>query len=376
MTQQDYQASASAYAEELRGLFAPPMKATRSGQPAGLSTDELADRADRLAELSSDLIRQTAGFLQDEDSAVRLGAEQHLLAQAAASLSVVDGLLAAAADAGETEMPEATRSMGVRVAGFDELLSLLETPLAEAGAIEVRMATRGAGTATAAELVATANETLEDVLTAVAEFGQDALVGLLGLDVALLKQAAGMVSEELGQAIEGISQQASRLVARAVTFLIQAYDSLLAALGQEATGELRQKAAEWIQRLQEGEAMAALLARVLQVSKMQEQVQALVDATQALEPVLGQTREAVAALPAGYQQRTKLAGQILAGLGVIKRFPIARVPVAELASAVAYITLFGFVVYAGADYVDAPALERLGRVPGVLHVVESGLAGN
>ncbi len=36
--------------------------------------------------------------------------------------------------------------------------------------------------------------------------------------------------------------------------------------------------------------------------------------------------------------------------------------------------LLGFVVYTGSDYVDAPRLERIGRVPGVLHVVETGLA--
>jgi hypothetical protein len=178
----------------------------------------------------------------------------------------------------------------------------------------------------------------------------------------------------LSQAIEGFSEQLSQLVAKALAFLVQAYDSLLAALGQEAASELRQRAADWIARLQQGEVMATLLGQLLQISQTQERVHSLLDTAQAPEPVLGRIQEAVQALPASYEARTRLANQILAGLGVIKRFPITRQPVVELATAVAYITLFGFVLYIGADYVDAPALERLGRVPGVLRVVEEGLA--
>ena len=57
-----------------------------------------------------------------------------------------------------------------------------------------------------------------------------------------------------------------------------------------------------------------------------------------------------------------------------ERIPAARVPMVELATAAAYLVLLGYVIYTGGDYVDAPKLEKLGRVPGVLHVVETGLA--
>jgi hypothetical protein len=82
----------------------------------------------------------------------------------------------------------------------------------------------------------------------------------------------------------------------------------------------------------------------------------------------------VDALPGSFNARTKLAGQILAGVAILKRIPAARLPMVELATAAVYIGLLGFVVYTGSDYVDAPRLERIGRVPGVLHVVETGLA--
>ena len=163
-------------------------------------------------------------------------------------------------------------------------------------------------------------------------------------------------------------------MARAGAFLLQTYYCLLYALGESAARELRQKASECIERLPQGESKTALLDYVLKVTFTRDRVRGLVEASRAPAPVLAQTREAVANLPAGFEERTKLAHQVLAGLGVIKRFPIARTPMVELATAVTYITLFGYTVYIGADYVDSALLERLGRIPGVLHVVETGLA--
>jgi hypothetical protein len=45
----------------------------------------------------------------------------------------------------------------------------------------------------------------------------------------------------------------------------------------------------------------------------------------------------------------------------------------ELATGVILLLLLGYVVLVGADYTDAPRLARIGRVPGVLATVQSGL---
>ena len=45
----------------------------------------------------------------------------------------------------------------------------------------------------------------------------------------------------------------------------------------------------------------------------------------------------------------------------------------ELASAVLYVTLLGYCFYVGADYIDAPRMTRLGRIPGVVQVLETEL---
>ena len=60
------------------------------------------------------------------------------------------------------------------------------------------------------------------------------------------------------------------------------------------------------------------------------------------------------------------ADAVVVALGVAPRV--------ELATAATYIALLGFVVLVGGDYLDAPRLEKLGRIPGVVQVVETGLA--
>lgn len=373
MTTNTYQAAVAAFAEELQALFAPEPAESRSAKPHAASAETLDERAGRLAERSAELLQQTTPFLSDADPLVRLGAEQSLLAQAAASLRVAEGLMAA--DAAE-EVAE-TRSASPEPAGFDDLLGLLEAPLDTAGSrVTAEPAlTRGPAPETSRdELVQAASDTIDQVLGGVGSFGKDALAGLLGLDTALLKQAAKLISVELAEVVAKLGEQASLLVARAVKFLLQAYDSLLAALGQDAAGALRQQAAAWIEQLQQGDTVAQIIGAALQADVVRGRVAEVVAASQAPAEVLGETQANVEALPGSYQARTKLAGQILAAIAVLKRIPAARLPMVELASAAVYLSLLGYVIYTGSDYVDAPHLERIGRVPGVLHVVEAGLA--
>ncbi len=375
MTTNNYHAAVAAYADELRNLFAPEPAETRSAEPHAASTETLAERAERLAGLSANLLDQTTSFLDDDDLAVRLGAEQSLLAQAVASLRVAEGLMAAEA----VEEAAGTRSARPQAepAGFDDLLAVLEAPLAGVGgdvAAEPALTRGRAPQASQDELIAAANDAIDQVLSGVSSFSQDAVAGLLGLDTALLKQAAQLISGELAELIEKLGQQASLLVSKAVRFLLQAYDSLLAALGQDAASELRQQAAAWIEQMQQGDGIARLLGAALQADTVRSRVADLAAASQAPAEAFGATQAGVEALPGSFQARTRLGSQLLAGIAVLKRIPAARLPMVELATAAVYIGLLGFVVYTGSDYVDAPRLERIGRVPGVLQVVEAGLA--
>jgi hypothetical protein len=375
MTTHDYQAAVAAYADELLGLFASEPAESRSAEPQAASAETLAERADRLAGLSADLLDQTTPLLSDDDPTVRLGAEQSLLAQAVASLRVAEGLMAAEVAEEDAE----TRSAAVlpEPAGFDDLLALLQAPLdSVGGAVAAEPAlTRGrAPQASRDDLLQAAGDAIDQVLSGVGAFGKDAIAGLLGLDTALLKQAAQLISGELAELVAKLGEQASLLVAKAVRFLLQAYDSLLAALGQDAASALRQQVAGWLEQVQQGDSVAQLIGAALQADAVRAQVADLVAASQASAEVMGQTEASVEALPGSFNARTKLAGQILAGIAVLKRIPATRLPMVEVATAAVYLGLLGFVVYTGSDYVDAPRLERIGRVPGVLQVVETGVA--
>lgn len=375
MAQLDYDTALAEFAGELRGFLALTSGAAGFGLAGAPGDDALVQAADQLAARSTALIGQTSQFLAAADPAVCLGAEQHLLAHAATSLKIADQLLAAAAAQEGAEV--APVSLQEEATGIDELLAALETPLEVTGAKVQATALAGladAPPATRAELLASVDETMEGLLQSASKVARDTLTGMVGLDTALLKQAAKLVSADLAEVIDKLGATVSSLVAKAVTFIVQAYDSLLAALGQEATSRLRQQAAEWLERLQQGDALARVLGAILETQVTRQQVGQVVEASSATEPVLGQTRSNVEALKPSFQARTKLIGQILAALAVIKRIPAAKAPTVELGFAAIYVLLLGTTVYFGADYVDAPRLERLGRIPGVLHTVEAGLA--
>lgn len=374
MAETAYLATVAEYTNELRDFLDLAAGSTGFGLAGVASTDDLATGADQLATRSATLIEQTSQFLAADDPVVCLGAEQHLLAHAAISLKVADQLLAvAAAQEGAEAAPV---SLQEEATGIDELLVVLETALDTSGA-EVQPAAAaglaGAAPASRADLLATIDETMQGLLRSAGKLARDTLTGMVGLDTALLRQAARMVSADLGELVDRLGAAVSGLVAKAATFIVQAYDSLLAALGQDAASQLRQQAAEWLERLQQGEVLADVLSAILEAQVTRQQVGQVVEASQAPDSVLGQTRSDVEALGPSFQARTKLIGQILAAVAVIKRLPAAKAPMIELGFAAVYILLLGTTIYVSGDYVDAPRLERLGRIPGVLHTVEAGL---
>ena len=152
------------------------------------------------------------------------------------------------------------------------------------------------------ELLAACEAAIDQILSGVGAFGRDPAGRPGGVDTALLKKAAQLIGGEAAEMIAKLGEQASRLVAKGVTFIVQAYDSILAALGQDATSELRQKAAEWIERLQEGGAIADILGGVFETGDTRQRIVDLVAASAAAPAVLGLTEAAVEALPAGYRR--------------------------------------------------------------------------
>jgi len=181
-----YQATVAAYAAGVRTLFAPAAAEVRGRQ--AVDPEALAARADQLAEIAADLNRQTAGFLAADEPGVQVGAEQHLLAQATATCRWPTACWLPRPPPVRSRPPRPPA--GPNASYHLTPLAVLETPLAEARRSHSRSCThRGpAPQSDATQLLATVDETLDQVLGGVAHFGQDVLTGILGLDTALLRQ--------------------------------------------------------------------------------------------------------------------------------------------------------------------------------------------
>ena len=79
------------------------------------------------------------------------------------------------------------------------------------------------------------------------------------------------------------------------------------------------------------------------------------------------------ALEVVYRKQVDIVGKILTTLRFVAFVPAAALPQGRLLMAATYILVGGYIVLAGADYVDAPALTYLDRVSGVRRQVEVNL---
>ena len=79
-------------------------------------------------------------------------------------------------------------------------------------------------------------------------------------------------------------------------------------------------------------------------------------------------------LDSAFHQQIKLAEKLLKGLRFVGGIATAALPASKLLLAGVYMVLGVYIVAAGGDFVDAPHLQLLNRVPGVRQVVEIRLA--
>jgi hypothetical protein len=377
MEESTYQATAQAYADGVRVLFAP------SGAPTGerggwgpASPGELAEQAERLAPLSAELTQAASARLTDADPAVRARASTQLLAKALTDLEIGLYLLQAAEDEEHRIAwvggPGTERSRG----GLGATVERLDLLLGEGEAVPaaVERGEQPPRNVRAARVVL--SDAIVDALDLVSEraskTGQAALSGLLGLGGAEVAQAAGAVGMDLAQAL-GQADKVTQLYNLFRDFAVKAYDSLVALLGQQLAQTAAQRVVEWFEEFKEGEQFARLLERLYETDQTRRDLSRLVAESRANLESFTAAIQRVDGLDAAFGQQADLAEKLLRGLKVLALIPAAALPQGRLLMAAAYVVLGAYVVLAGGDYVDARRLERLGRVPGVRQVVEGQL---
>lgn len=375
-----YQTTAQAYVDGVRALFAPAPrpKGERGTLEAAIAPD-VATQADDLVAVSGELTRIAEGRLADQDPQVRQQAANQLLAKALLDLEISYRMLEAAeqAEAGGIVRDVALGGeRSIRQAGPREeyLHILLGQPVAVAKGIERGPAAPPDVPTARLQLTQSAADALDLISRRASRTGQSALAGLLQLGLAQVAQAAGVVGMDIAQAL-GQAEKVTRLYNLFRDYAVQAYESLVALLGPEMAQTAAQKVVDWLKEVKEGEQFGKLLERLYQTEQTSQQVKQLVADSEAELAAFVATLEEVGGLDEDYKQKVDLSEKLIKGLKFLALVPAAALPQGRLLMAAAYLVLGGYVVLAGADYVDAQRLDRLNRVPGVRQVIVAHLGG-
>jgi hypothetical protein len=373
-TKDAYLSAAQAYADGVRALLSPSAgpAAERGVLEAALAPD-IAGRAERLAPLSARLTQAAAAQLEDDDPAVRMRASSQLLAKALTDLQISTYLLQLAEDA-EAGLAGAeigdTRRGPADLGPLEGHLELLLVPVAFGLA---RLEPPGDLATARVRLTRSVADALELISSRAARTGQTALAGLLGLGLTEVARAAGVVGLDLARVL-GQAEKVSQLYHLFRRYAVQAYESLLALLGPQLARIVAQQVVEWVEEVKEGERFGRLLEMLYETEQTRQGLQHVVTQSEADLDLFVAAMEDVEILGASYQQQIDLSEKLLKGLKWLALVPAAALPQGRLLMAAAYLVLGGYIVLAGADYVDAQRLEWLDRVPGVRRTVESHLA--
>jgi hypothetical protein len=379
-----YQSAAESYAQGVRDLFAAaPGAPTTRGELAPAPPTDLADRAEALAATSRDLTTAAAAKLAHPDPNVRIEGSTQLLAKALADLQV-SAVLFQAAQAEQGSL-EGTRDLvpTVEMPGdLEDTLGVLtgSTPVVAESATRGREAesgTRGLEAApdpaaTRNELTNVAGNELTTVRTRAAQTGQAALQGLVGLGLTQVASAAGIVGGDIAKAI-GVGEQVGKLFSLFRDFVVNGYNALLAllgpALGQMAAGQVL----TWAKEVESGAKFDELLEKLYGTEATRQALTTLIAGSTADVTRLTTAITGITALDASYKKQMELVDKVRNGLKLVGMAAGVALPQGRVLLAALYLIVGGYVVLAGADYVDAPNLKLLNRVPGVRQIVEQNL---
>jgi hypothetical protein len=372
-----YQSAAESYAQGVRDLFAaaPGAPATR-GELAPAPPTDLADRAEALAATSRDLTTAAAAKLAHPDPNVRMEGSTQLLAKALADLQV-SAMLFQAAQAEQGSL-EGTRDLAPSVPvetprDLEDTLGVLTggTPMVAESATRGLEAAPDPATARN-ELTNVAGNELTTVRTRAAQTGQAALQGLVGLGLSQVASAAGIVGGDIAKAL-GVGEQVGKLFSLFRDFVVNGYNALLAllgpTLGQMAAGQVL----NWAKEVESGAKFDELVEKLYGTEATRQALTTLIGNSTADVTRLTAAITGITTLDASYKKQMELVDKVRNGLKLVGLAAGVALPQGRVLLAALYLIVGGYVVLAGADYVDAQNLKLLNRVPGVRQIVEQNL---
>ncbi|MFN2243319.1 MAG: hypothetical protein ACK2U2_13600 [Anaerolineae bacterium] len=370
---------ARAYADGVRVLFAPTgAVAGERGGRGPVSYEDLAVQAEDLAPVSEQFTREAETRLEDGDPMARIQASTSLLAKAITDLQISVYLLEAAMEQEEEyefAAVETEQQRGLSGLGPDEeLLGLITGELQTmTPAVDRGRSTPGSVPDARVQLSNSVDDAVDLISSRAGKVGQSALGGLIGIGAAELISAAGIVGMDIAEAL-GQAETVTRLYELVRSYISGAIESLIALVGRPALEAATDQALDWINEMKEGRLFGELLLKAYGTDQIIEELHLRIAGSQAgLEQFVAAAQD-VDKLDSAFHQQIKLAEKLLKGLRFVGGISAAALPASKLVMAAAYLVLGIYIVLAGGDYVDAPHLQFLNRVPGVRQVVEVRLA--
>jgi hypothetical protein len=372
-----YLDAAREYADGVRVLFAPVGAPTgERGGVGPVSPQDLAAQAEKLLEVSAKVTVEAENRLATEtEDAAKAQTSTQLLAKAVTDLEISSHLLNAAGDEegkiAWTKSSGTARSVSSRQ-NIEELLGIM----VEESAPTPKVTSRGVSSVGKREAQQLLTQSVEGTLflisTRVGKTGQSAFAGLLGIGVGEVGKAAGYVGMNLATAL-GQAEKLSWLYKLVRDFAVRAYDSVVALLGPTLSQIAGKKVMEWIDEIKEAKFFSGQVEKYYQIAQTQDALTKLIASSEAEDAKFLDASQKVDQLGEQFGKQLAVIDKLLTGLRYFGGIPAAMLPSGPLLLAGVYIALCGYVVFAGADYVDAPQYQLLHRVSGVREVVETNL---
>ena len=377
MTTSGYLRAAQNYADGVQVLFAPTAKtrAERGGMPATPDSD-LGPRAEKLLLASEELTTQAQSRLTTTDDADEMTeASTQLLAKAVTDLTISVHLFEAAAEDDE-KTPRAERRGPERsLRGSADVEGMLQILVGQTRATRAVRSVQVPGNIAEArtELVLTIDDSLTLISDRTGTTGKAALSGMLGIGLGQVGQAAGLLGQNIAQAL-GQADKLSYLYGLFRDFAFKAYESVIALLGPTVAGIVGQQVVNWISEIKELNFFNSFLERIYGTQQTRALLLPLVNESKSDTPQYAAAIQEIEKLGEIHLRQTTLVDKLLKGLKYLGAVPIAVLPYGSLLMAAVYVAISGYVVLNGADYVDADRVKVFNRVRGVRQIVTANLS--
>jgi hypothetical protein len=373
---EEYLETVRAYSDGVRVLLAPAgIAAGDRGRAGPTSYADLAGQAEVLLPVSAQVNQAAAARLAAAPAQARADAEIALLAKALTDLEIGAYLQQAARqeEAKSEWYAPAADDRSRASAQFAE--PYLELLLGEGAALEAEE--RGPGqphdvAAARGALLASSGSALLLISQRATSTSETALQRLLAIGLGELANAVAAVGMGVAEAL-GAAETVSELYKLVRGFVDRAMDALLALLGPELAKIAAEEAKKWAEKLDLGEPIGILMEKLYQTQQTKSELQPVIESAPAALNAFVSAIGRVDGLNEKYRRQTELVGTILDKARWLAAIPATVVPNVPLLLAVLYLVLAGYVIFLGADYVDAPPVGWLDRVPGVRRVIEADL---